>query len=72
MLIRLKARNDKNKKYVGVLLYVKNIPIKKIDKEIDRLNKFSTVTKQTLECKQTGKEFTTDVKLDPADFFVVT
>lgn len=45
---------------------------KKIDKEIDRLNKFSTVTKQTLECKQTGKEFTTDVKLDPADFFVVT
>lgn len=45
---------------------------KKIDNEIDRLNKFSTVTTQTLECKQTGKEFTTDVKLDPADFFVVT
>jgi len=45
---------------------------KKIDNEIDRLNKFSTVTNQTLECKQTGKEFTTDVKLDPADFFVVT
>ena len=45
---------------------------KKIDGEIDRLNKFSTVTKQTLVCKQTEKEFTTEVKLDPADFFVVT
>jgi len=45
---------------------------KKIDNEIDRLNKFSTVTTQTLACKQTGKEFTTEVKLDPADFFVVT
>lgn len=45
---------------------------KLIDKEIDKLNKFSTVTKQTLICKQTEKEFTADVKLDPADFFVTT
>ena len=45
---------------------------KKIDGKINELNTVGTNTKQTLICPETEKEFVTEVRLDPADFFVTS
>ena len=45
---------------------------KKIDAKIAELNTVGTNTTQEVVCTETEKEFTTTIKLDPADFFVAS
>lgn len=45
---------------------------KKVDQLIESLNKASTTVKRKFNCKETGNEFETEVRLDPSDFFVNT
>ena len=45
---------------------------KKVDAIIETLNKASTTVKRKFNCKETGNEFETEVRLDPSDFFVNT
>ena len=45
---------------------------KKVDQLIESLNKASTTVKRKFNCKETGEEFETEVRLDPSDFFVNT
>ena len=54
------------------LLNLDAVSIKKIDNKIIELNQSSSTVKQKFICKETNEEFESEVRLDPADFFVAS
>ena len=54
------------------LLNLDAVSMKKIDNKIIELNQSSSTVKQKFVCKETNEEFESEVRLDPADFFVAS
>ena len=54
------------------LLNLDAVSMKKIDNKIIELNQSSSTVKQKFICKETNEEFESEVRLDPADFFVAS
>jgi hypothetical protein len=54
------------------LINLDAVSIKNIDTKIIDLNQSSSTVKQKFICKETNEEFESEVRLDPADFFVAS